>query len=64
VHDAVKLGYKFIDTNAIISELLEAPIAKAFTIINEDDFVKVERAVLDQVPLARPLRSQGSACRE
>eukprot|EP00288_Rhodomonas_lens_P008591 CAMPEP_0177725600 /NCGR_PEP_ID=MMETSP0484_2-20121128/19334_1 /TAXON_ID=354590 /ORGANISM="Rhodomonas lens, Strain RHODO" /LENGTH=253 /DNA_ID=CAMNT_0019238117 /DNA_START=233 /DNA_END=994 /DNA_ORIENTATION=- len=46
---AGKLGYKFIDTNAIISELLEAPIDKAFAIINEDDFVKVERAVLDQV---------------
>eukprot|EP00287_Rhodomonas_sp_CCMP768_P003646 CAMPEP_0196735070 /NCGR_PEP_ID=MMETSP1091-20130531/13630_1 /TAXON_ID=302021 /ORGANISM="Rhodomonas sp., Strain CCMP768" /LENGTH=337 /DNA_ID=CAMNT_0042078673 /DNA_START=18 /DNA_END=1031 /DNA_ORIENTATION=+ len=46
---AGKLGYKFMDTNSIIAELLEAPIEKAFSIINEDDFVKVERAVLDQV---------------
>ena len=46
---AKKLGYKYFNTNEIISELLKVPIDKAFEQLGEDEFLKVERAVLDQV---------------
>jgi shikimate kinase len=46
---AKKLGYKFMDTNEIIAALLKTPIETAMTTLGEEEFNKVERAVLDQV---------------
>ena len=46
---AKKLGYKFMDTNEIIAALLKQPVEKAIEAVGEEEFVKVERAVLDQV---------------
>ncbi len=46
---ARKLGYRFIDTNIIIEQLAKVPIGSALPTLGEESFVKVERAVLDQV---------------
>lgn len=46
---AKKLGYKYMDTNEIIAALLKTPIETAMTTLGEEEFNKVERAVLDQV---------------
>eukprot|EP00960_Hanusia_phi_P045460 757258-Hanusia_phi.AAC.1 len=46
---AKKLGYKYFSTNGIISELLKMPIEKAFDQLGEEEFLKIERAVLDQL---------------
>lgn len=46
---AKKLGYKFMDTNEIIASLLKSPIETAMTTLGEEEFRKVETAVLDQV---------------
>lgn len=46
---AKKLGYKFMDTNEIIASLLKSPIETAMATLGEEEFRKVETAVLDQV---------------
>jgi hypothetical protein len=46
---ARKLGYRFIDTNVIMEQLAKVPIGSALSTLGEESFVKVERAVLDQV---------------
>ena len=46
---ARKLEYRFIDTNSIIEQLVKVPIGSALQSLGEESFVKVERAVLDQV---------------
>ncbi len=51
---ARKLGYRFIDTNVIIEQLAKVPIGSALPTLGEESFVKVERAVLDQVCGSRP----------
>jgi len=46
---ATKLGYKYMNTNDIIASLLKTPIETAMTTLGEDEFNKIETAVLDQV---------------
>ena len=50
---AKRLGYRFIDTNTIIEQLAKVPIGSALEALGEESFVKVERAVLDQVQCRR-----------
>ncbi|KAJ1488787.1 shikimate kinase-domain-containing protein [Baffinella frigidus] len=47
---AKKLEYKFLDTNAILGQLLDSEVsAETFAKVGEEEFMAAERAVLDEV---------------